>query len=68
MVVGDMLFNLIVPPKDVIGRIICGLFGSVGPLKVTRLGKFTILSDKSIARSSLLQLANSYDEEGKNIT
>ena len=65
LVFGDTLFNLQKCPGTVIDRIVSRLFGSIGPLKVTRLGRWTMVKDHTLARKSLGKLASQYESEGK---
>ena len=45
-------------------RAISSIFGSIGPLKVTRLGRWMLVKDSSVASVSLIRLAVHYEKEG----
>ena len=70
LVFGDLLFNLTKNPTDFFGSLITTLFGSIGPLKVTRLGKMLLVNNKKQAAIGLIHLANLYydDNTSKYIT
>lgn len=63
LVFGDLLFNLTKKPTDFIGSIITTVFGSIGPLKVTRLGKMLLVNNKKQAARGLIHLANLYYDD-----
>eukprot|EP01104_Vermistella_antarctica_P020202 TRINITY_DN853_c0_g2_i1.p1 TRINITY_DN853_c0_g2~~TRINITY_DN853_c0_g2_i1.p1 ORF type:complete len:328 (+),score=81.37 TRINITY_DN853_c0_g2_i1:205-1188(+) len=65
LVMTDTMFNLIDPPKDLISRFFSFLFGSVGPLHVTRLGRMFCHQEFLVRKC--LQIIDSYDSRLKLI-
>ena len=61
LVVTDALFNLGARPPSGFGGLLLKWMGSVGPLGITRLGRWLLMKDRSLLRAHLEQLAEVSD-------